>query len=322
MTAREVLELELENAEVAAAAHRPGGRPGQLLRFLRACAGGLSDHRRAGHDPAGQHPRRDPAGVSLGRLITQPVAGFVCESDRAPFARYCRRIFDTATLQSCEVRMRQENGRRVWMLVEASAVRDAGGQPVLNLAPQRHRRTQGSRSADARKIQLQAQLTKIAATVPGVICSFRLRPGRHVVACPTPARRWSRSTTFAPKRCARTRRTDFARMHPGDVGYVHETISASANTLTAWRADYRVIHPTRGERWIEGIRCPSGRPDGSILWHGFLSDVTERKRMEVALRDSGGCTAPSANPSTTACGCARRMAETSIPASPSSSWWG
>ncbi len=223
--------------------------------------------------------------VPMGRIIAQPVVNFVCEGDREPFARYCRRIFETAMLETYELRMRQGDGRRVWVLVEAGAVRDSGGQPVLNLALSDIGERKEAEALMREKYELQAQLTKIAATVPGVICSFRLRPD-GTSCMPYASAALEQIYGVRPEEVCEDASALFARMHPGDVGYVHETVAASASTLTAWRAEYRVLHPTKGERWVEGHSVPQREADGSILWHGFLSDVTERKRMEAALRDS------------------------------------
>ena len=39
----------------------------------------------------------------------------------------------------------------------------------------------------------------------------------------------------------------------------------------------------KGERWIELRSVPQHGPDGSTNWHGFMHDITERKRMEEKL---------------------------------------
>jgi len=37
--------------------------------------------------------------------------------------------------------------------------------------------------------------------------------------------------------------------------------------------------------WIEGRSAPEREADGSILWHGFVHDITERKQTEHARAD-------------------------------------
>ena len=65
-----------------------------------------------------------------------------------------------------------------------------------------------------------------------------------------------------------------------------ESIVTAVRTPSAWHAEFRYLHPTKGERWMEGWSAPRIEPDGRVLYHGFLTDVTERKRVEEALRDS------------------------------------
>jgi len=281
-----LLELELENAGLRRQlAGLEAARANYLDFYEYAPVGFLTIDARGAILQANVRAAK-LLGASMGDLISQPVANFVFESDREPFARYCRSVFRTAAAPAYELRMRQASGGRVWVLVEAGAVQDAAGQLVLNLALSDIGERKEAEALASEKYALQAQLTKIAVTVPGVICSFRLRPDG--TACmPYASAALEQIYGLRPEEVCEDAAPIFARMHPGDVGYVHETISASANTLTAWRADYRVLHPTRGERWIEGHSMPQREPDGSILWHGFLNDVTERKRMEAALRDSG-----------------------------------
>ncbi|MBL8252181.1 MAG: PAS domain-containing protein, partial [Candidatus Competibacter sp.] len=76
----------------------------------------------------------------------------------------------------------------------------------------------------------------------------------------------------------------WAMVHPDDLGHLDANIAASAHAMIPWRDEFRVRHPTKGEIWIEGHSMPVYEPDGSILWHGYVQDVTDRKRAETALR--------------------------------------
>lgn len=78
----------------------------------------------------------------------------------------------------------------------------------------------------------------------------------------------------------------FSRILVEDHGLVRETIDVSAREMTPWRAEFRVQHPRKGQRWIEGHSMPQKESDGGIIWHGFLHDITERREMECSLRES------------------------------------
>jgi nitrogen fixation negative regulator NifL len=136
-----------------------------------------------------------------------------------------------------------------------------------------------------KQLELQDQLAKVAVTVPGTIFSFRLRPdGSTSLPFSTPTMReifgvypWELRDSFAPA---------YARIHPEDLLSVQQSIAESARTMKRWHCVFRAHHPEKGEIWIEGNSMPRLEADGSVLWHGFAQDVTERKRAEAALRES------------------------------------
>lgn len=76
------------------------------------------------------------------------------------------------------------------------------------------------------------------------------------------------------------------RLHPDDERVVHAAVKRSMATNTPWRVDYRILHPTQGERWVTGHSIPTRHDDGSITWVGTVTDITERKRTEQALQSS------------------------------------
>ena len=76
------------------------------------------------------------------------------------------------------------------------------------------------------------------------------------------------------------------RIHPDDRERLLAAIGESKGKGGAWRVEYRILHPVRGERWIEGHSLPVADPDGGTSWHGCLTDITERKRAEEELRES------------------------------------
>jgi diguanylate cyclase (GGDEF)-like protein len=55
--------------------------------------------------------------------------------------------------------------------------------------------------------------------------------------------------------------------------------------LTPWRLQYRVNLPEQGVCWRQGDARPQRMSDGSTLWHGFITDATDRKRIEAELHE-------------------------------------
>jgi PAS domain S-box-containing protein len=135
------------------------------------------------------------------------------------------------------------------------------------------------------QVALQEQLTHVAAAVPGAICSFLLRADGS--ACfPYASPRIEDLYGVSREALARDAAPVFARVHPEDTGRMRAAIAESARTMTPWRDEFRFEHPQRGEVWVEGHSMPVRQADGSVLWHGYVSDISERKRLEQRLRDS------------------------------------
>ncbi|MGY2291662.1 sensor domain-containing diguanylate cyclase [Pseudomonas sp. SDO528_S397] len=76
----------------------------------------------------------------------------------------------------------------------------------------------------------------------------------------------------------------FERIHPQDAERVRASIRLSALQMSHWREEYRVQLPRRGLRWVRGEATPEELPGGGTLWHGYLSDISDLKRVEEELR--------------------------------------
>ena len=60
----------------------------------------------------------------------------------------------------------------------------------------------------------------------------------------------------------------------------------SANDLSPWQHEHRVRFGDGTIRSLYGNAIPEREADGSVLWHGFISDITGRKLAENALKES------------------------------------
>ncbi|HNN95355.1 MAG TPA: PAS domain S-box protein [Pseudomonadota bacterium] len=127
------------------------------------------------------------------------------------------------------------------------------------------------------------RFTSWVNTVPGVLFAFKLQPdGKTCFPFVSPQVAELYSVEIAG--LAEDAAPILQRIHPDDLPEAGRTISASARDLSLWRTDYRIVHPTRGHIWVEGSAIPTRQADGSILWQGFLADITERKRAERELQ--------------------------------------
>jgi diguanylate cyclase (GGDEF)-like protein/PAS domain S-box-containing protein len=139
----------------------------------------------------------------------------------------------------------------------------------------------------AEEIQREAlsRLRKIASRLPGVIYEYRLSPdGRS--CCPFVSEALRDIFRLDPAAVREDVSRVFARIHPDDHDRVRASFEESARHLTPRHQEYRLQFDDGQVRWMLGDSVPEREADGSILWHGFVTDITERKQAEAMLHRS------------------------------------
>lgn len=76
-----------------------------------------------------------------------------------------------------------------------------------------------------------------------------------------------------------------SRIHPDDIQKFIASIHTSAAEMKQWRFEYRSILPVQGLRWRYGEAQPERMANGDIIWHGYISDVTDRKLSEIQIAE-------------------------------------
>lgn len=183
-----------------------------------------------------------------------------------------------------EFRVVRPDGSVRWVHDSGTAVLDALGRPV-RLSGIAEDITDRKLNQEALQDE-RARLGAIAATAPTIVHSF------HIGA---DGRMWFElgagrvADLFGvPEAQARDDAVGmFERIiEPADLARTGRLVKISARDLTPWRAEYRLRHPERGTVWVEGYSMPVRGPDGGTVWHGALTDITERKLTEQALHES------------------------------------
>lgn len=71
---------------------------------------------------------------------------------------------------------------------------------------------------------------------------------------------------------------------PEDLPMVIATIEASARKLLPYSCRFRVRHSGRPIQYLEAKSVPEKLADGSIVWHGYCTDITGPEQTEEFLR--------------------------------------
>lgn len=124
-------------------------------------------------------------------------------------------------------------------------------------------------------------LQKIAESVPGLLYQYRLRPDGST-SFPFASKAISELYDVTPSEAIDDATKAGLKIHSEDRERVVASIKKSAEELSAWQQEYRVVFGGK-TRMLSGNASPQKEEDGSVLWHGFLADVTERKKDESEL---------------------------------------
>ena len=175
------------------------------------------------------------------------------------------------------------DGTRVWIAWANKPLYDADGEleEILCVGNNVTER----RKAEKQLVESHELLNNLAEMVPGVIYQYRLFPdGRSAFPYASPG--MNDIYEIEPKDVREDATPVFSRLHPDDHDRVAETIFESARTLQTFYCEFRVILPKQGLRWRWSQAQPQRMADGGTLWHGIISDITNSKLAEEALRAS------------------------------------
>jgi diguanylate cyclase (GGDEF)-like protein/PAS domain S-box-containing protein len=132
--------------------------------------------------------------------------------------------------------------------------------------------------------RLQDQMMRISASVPGLIYAFE-RKADGSFCLPFVTARVQDILGLAPGSIAKDALALAARIHPGDRAAFMASMTESALDLSPWDMEFRYFHPSKGLRWLDAHSLPRAESDDSVIWFGFVSDATDRKKDAASLRD-------------------------------------
>lgn len=161
--------------------------------------------------------------------------------------------------------------------------------PALYLLVFRPLRMQLTRTKQAEAMQHEVldRFQKIASQVPGIVFQFQMRPDGS--SClPYANEGLLKIYRINPEHVREDASYVFTAVHPDDLKNHLASIQVSAQNLTPWVQEYRLKFGDEPDFWLFGNALPQRLADGSTLWHGFITDITERKQTENELLAATG----------------------------------
>lgn len=172
---------------------------------------------------------------------------------------------------SHDVRVKAVSGEEYILNMKVSNINWDGGIACISI---------GEDVTERRRVEKELNrshklLKELSKQIPGVIYQFQLFPD-GTSRFPFASEQIRDIYEVTPEEVSEDASKVFSRLHPRDREKVEASIRESASKLSIWRDDYRVVLPKKGVRWRSGFAKPQKLKDGSILWHGFIEDSTQR----------------------------------------------
>ncbi|MBN3798120.1 diguanylate cyclase [Burkholderia sp. Ac-20392] len=180
-----------------------------------------------------------------------------------------------------EHRIRCKDGSYKWICSRGKVIdRDANGRALRMVGTTTD--ITALRELAARLRDSAALVTDLTDQVPGLVFQLRQAPdGRRFFSYASAG--VSDIYELTPEQIARSAEAVETRIHPADLVAYRLSLHDSSVRLTPWRLEYRVLLPGQGLRWREGDARPQRTADGGTVWHGFITDATDRKHIEAEL---------------------------------------
>lgn len=128
----------------------------------------------------------------------------------------------------------------------------------------------------------EAKVQKLAANVPGMLYQFQLSADGSMTF-PYVSSGCYEIYGLKPEQIQADANLIFSKAHPNDLKAFKISLAASAENVEPWEHEGRIVLTSGQIKWIKSRARPEKLQNGTILWHGFILDITERKQAEKAL---------------------------------------
>jgi PAS domain S-box-containing protein len=154
----------------------------------------------------------------------------------------------------------------------------AFGQVLLD-EKGRPTRMAGTNTDVTEQAVMAQRLTRLAATVPGIVFQV-LKDADGRLTMPVFNGSLKDDLGLDVERLADDASALFERIHPDDRDGLRQSLEDSARDMTVWTREVQWTDSDGQARWLELRATPERLLDGALLWHGFLTEITQRRAAE------------------------------------------
>ncbi|MBX7125930.1 MAG: PAS domain S-box protein, partial [Cyclobacteriaceae bacterium] len=129
------------------------------------------------------------------------------------------------------------------------------------------------------------EMQQLVETNPSGFATYREHPDGRI-SMPFVSKRWEELVELRAEDVATDATPFISRAHPDDLPMLVEQLEKARKNHSVIKVEYRLRTPSRGTRWVEVYAAPRRDPDGSTVFMGSLTDITDHKLAESALLDN------------------------------------
>ncbi|HEY6896637.1 MAG TPA: PAS domain-containing protein, partial [Rhodocyclaceae bacterium] len=174
----------------------------------------------------------------------------------------------------------RKDGTLFWNRVRIKPLRDSTGQLTHYVSTHSDIASDAAdHDAATRKSPL---LTKFAVQLPGALFTLEQKTDGQIDCrfIGAQAHAILGQSPLGPNGCEPLR----AALGEAEHSRLLSTLASSARDMSPWRQEFRIQSHEPEPHWLEINATPESIGDGNIVWYGYLSDITARKRLENELR--------------------------------------
>ncbi len=223
-------------------------------------------------------------GYSEQELLTMCVADLEASESKEEAASHIQKIMARGQ-DRFESRQRRKDGEIIDVEVSAQFKADEGGIVLFLRDITEHKKHQMELQERDRKLrESKARYDEMARQIPAGIYTMRLHTDGSA-GFEYLSEKLCQMLGCEEHEGLRDPERVFGTIHPDDLASLDVAIRVAAQNRSLFRWEGRsLIWGKMG--WVHVESEPTVLPNGDILWNGVVSDITERKQTEDALRDS------------------------------------
>jgi diguanylate cyclase (GGDEF)-like protein/PAS domain S-box-containing protein len=171
---------------------------------------------------------------------------------------------------------RHKTRERIWVTESARLVRDKGSGKVLYYEGSIREITE-----TVKRLKLEEQFSKLMREVPGSLFQCTVTPGQPgVVDYLSPG--FERLSGIPASAQVANWRAFLDRVPDDDRKLYSRVFAFDGSAPQPFDMEHRYVCPLGNQKWIRVSATPE-ICDGSVVWHGYMSDVTLRKNNQLAV---------------------------------------